>query len=179
MPHRSRLIALLAALAWTQEPPLILAPPADAAFPAGPVRLIARAAMRLDGKAVEAVSPAEGVFTAEVKLETGVHQVTSGAEKVRFFVGPAAPAEFKAFRPHTPVTNCLTCHAVKNGAWAFQKASLVSLCSQCHDKEKFPTNHTHVMGILADCQMCHNPHGSTTAGHLRMAKEAACKLCHN
>ena len=184
MPHRTWLILLAAVIACVaQDEPSILAPPNNAVFEKGPVRFIARvengAQVRLDGKPVAGESPVPGMVTIEMKLEPGPHEVAIGKETVRFFVGPGAPAGFKPFKFHPPMADCNTCHAVKNGEWAFQKASLVTLCSQCHDKEKFPAKHTHVMGVLADCQICHNPHGSTEVGHMKRAKDLACKQCHN
>lgn len=184
MPHRPRLILLLAALACVaQDEPAILAPPKGATFARGPVRFIARiengAQPRLDGKALTGESPVPGMVTAELVVGPGAHEIVLGKETVRFFVGAGASAEFKPFRFHPPMANCNTCHAVKNGEWAFQKPSLVTLCSQCHDRDKFAAKHTHVIGVLADCQICHDPHGSTEVGHLKKSKEVACKQCHS
>jgi predicted CXXCH cytochrome family protein len=181
---RSRLIVLLVALVSpAQDDPNLLAPPDGAVFAKGPVRFIARAdagaAILLDGKPLKFERPAEGVATANLDLEPGAHEISLDKEKVRFFVGAGAPREMMDFRFHPPMASCSTCHAIKNGAWTWQRPSLVTLCGQCHDREKFPAKHTHEMGILADCQICHNPHGSTAAGHLRKPKETACKQCHS
>jgi predicted CXXCH cytochrome family protein len=169
-----------------QTAPDILAPPPDSTFEKGPVRVIARvegkAELRIDGKPVAAESPAEGMLTVEVDASPGDHEVSIGTgdkqQKVRFRIG-APDGTFAAFRAHPPVANCATCHAVKNGVWALQRASLVTLCTQCHDKEAFPKSHVHIPGVVADCQMCHNPHGGTAKALLTMSKEKACKQCHN
>jgi len=176
--------ALLTAQEVTKDPPAnqVLAPPPNALFQKGPVRVIARTdgntELLLDGKKVTVESPHAGVLTAEVTVESGVHEVTVGDSRAKFAVGDA-PGEWKAFRQHPPVSQCTTCHAVRNGNWRFVRASLASVCSACHNKEKFPEKHTHEMGILTDCQMCHDSHGSTAAGHLKMSRANACKLCHN
>jgi predicted CXXCH cytochrome family protein len=150
----------------------------------GPVRVIARVEAGqkplLDGKPFETVAPAPGVTVASVKLAPGTHEISLGAEKVRFHVGAGAPAGFAPFRDHPPVAaGCDSCHAVKEGAWALKRASLSGICFQCHDREAFPKKHTHVYGTLADCQMCHNPHGSASVGHMKMDKAKACTLCHS
>ncbi|MBM3739627.1 MAG: hypothetical protein FJW39_27995 [Acidobacteria bacterium] len=183
MNRSCRILPVFYLLCFAQEDPAILAPPRGVAFPGGEVRVIVRAdgktQLKLDGKPVSAETPAEGVLTAALQLAPGAHEISYGAETVRVFAGPGPGAEFKPFRPHPPVANCTTCHAVKNGIWTFQRASLATVCSQCHAKDKFPAKHTHEMGILADCQICHDPHGSTAAAHMRKEKEAACKQCHN
>jgi len=166
-----------------EEGPEIFSPPPNAAFPVGGVRLVARApgGMKplLDGKPVNTESPHPGVLRAELKAGNGVHELALGQRKVRFFVGPDAPAEFKPFRDHPPMrAACDTCHAVRNGAWRFQRVSLTGVCSQCHSKETFAVKHTHEMGIVPDCQMCHAPHGSTEIASLKLPKEKACRLCH-
>lgn len=177
----------MAVLAFTltcvgEEDPSLLAPPDGAVFAKGPVRFIARAeataAIQLDGKPLKYESPAEGVATANLELEPGAHEIVFGKEKARFFVGAGSPAEMKPFRFHPPMASCDTCHAIKNGVWAWKRASLVTLCGQCHEKEKFVAKHTHEPGIIADCQICHNPHGSTAESHLKKTKEVACKQCH-
>jgi predicted CXXCH cytochrome family protein len=161
----------------------ILSPTPGSLFGKGPVRVIARgdgkAELRLDGKGVPAERPADGVITATVNPGAGPHEIALGEEKVRFVVGEKGGGESAAFKEHPPVANCQTCHAVKNGVWSLQRASLVSLCFPCHDKEKFPKAHTHVPGILTDCQLCHNAHGSNVKGFLTLPRETACKQCHN
>ncbi len=183
MPHRSRSLVLCAALLFAQDEPNLLSPPNGASFASGPVRVIARAEgkpeITVDGKPIALESPVDGVATANLKLEPGAHVVGFGKESAKVFVGEGAPTEFKPFRFHPAMASCTSCHAVKNGVWAFQRPSLVTTCGQCHAKEKFPAKHTHEMGILADCQICHDPHGSTAAGHLRKQKDVACKQCHN
>ncbi|MBN8730717.1 MAG: hypothetical protein J0L64_09265 [Acidobacteria bacterium] len=151
----------------------------------GEVRVVARhegkAELHVDGKAV-AVEPLHaGVWTATVNLEAGGHEIALvGGGKVKVHVGEGAPAGWTRFREHPPGgAACTTCHAVKNGEWAFAKASLVGVCFACHDKAGFPKTHTHEPGIVPDCQLCHAPHGSRAVKHLKMSKEAACKLCHN
>jgi len=161
----------------------ILSPTPGSLFGKGPVRVIARgdgkAELRLDGKAVAVERPAEGVIAATLNPGAGPHELALGEEKVKFAVGVKAGEEWTAFKEHPPVANCQNCHAVKNGVWSFQRASLITLCFPCHDKEKFPKTHTHVAGILADCQMCHNAHGSNVKAFLTMSRETACKQCHN
>lgn len=181
----SRLAVLLAALVCgaAETGPEIFSPPANAAFASGEVRLVARTAGELkpllDGKPVNVESPHPGVVRAVLKVENGAHELVLGEQKVRFFVGPNAPAEFKPFRDHPAMqAGCETCHAVRNGAWRFQRVSLTGVCSACHSKETFAARHTHEMGIVPDCQMCHAPHGSTETASLKLPKEKACRLCH-
>ncbi|MEP7361996.1 MAG: cytochrome c3 family protein [Acidobacteriota bacterium] len=159
--------------------------PTDKSVVAGEVRLIARhdgkAEFLIDGKAVAAESPHAGVMFATVKLAPGAHEIAlAGGPKVRVHSGEGAPAGWQKFRMHPPGgVACTTCHAVRNGEWAFAKASLVGVCFACHDRAAFPKTHTHEPGIVPDCQMCHSPHGSTVARHLKMNRDTACKLCHN
>jgi predicted CXXCH cytochrome family protein len=182
---KSRLAAvLLLGLAPAQESPnVIYAPVPDSAHASGAVRVVAKSdgqtELRLDGVKVEPQSPLKGVLRADLKPSPGVHELTLGTQKLRFFSGPAAPPEFRAFREHPPVANCETCHAIKNAEWRFQRITLTGVCSQCHDREAFPKKHTHEMAILPDCQLCHAPHGSTAVAHLKLEKEKACKLCHS
>jgi len=177
-----RLAAALAAAALLGQASDILSPTPGSLFSKGPVRVIARAdgkaELLLDGKAVPVERPAEGVITAILHPNPGPHELALGEHKVKFTVGKA-DGEWTSFKEHPPVASCQNCHAVKNGVWSLQRASLVTLCFPCHDKEKFPKAHTHVAGILADCQMCHNAHGSNAKGFLTMTRETACKQCHN
>lgn len=177
MPHRFLALVCLAWALSAQESNQIFSPPEGAVF-AGGVRLIARtdgkAELLLDGRKVEVQSPHPGVVTALVKPPDGAHELALGDQKVRFQVGGTA-----TFRPHTPVENCTTCHMARNGRWRFVRASLSSVCSQCHSRDAFPAKHTHLMDVLPDCQLCHDPHGSTAAAHLKMDKEKACKQCHS
>ena len=190
MPLRRGLTWLLAALfCYAQEPPptSILSPPANSAHPAGPVRVIARGArgakLLLDGAAVTATSPAPGVLSASITPKPGEHTLeiagAKDSQKVRFFSGAGAREPFLPFRAHPPVETCTSCHALKDGEWAFARPSLGGICFGCHDREAFPGTHSHVPGVLADCQLCHDPHGSTAKGQLKMSKETACKQCHN
>jgi predicted CXXCH cytochrome family protein len=180
VPHR--LLALLPLLfplsaADGNDTDQIFSPPEGAVFK-GAVRVIARTAgtsqLKLDGQKVDAQSPHQSVLTALVKPAEGAHELTLGDQKVRFSVGSAA-----TFRAHAPVENCASCHMIRNGRWRFVRASLATVCSQCHDKEAFPARHTHQMDVLPDCQLCHDPHGSTAAAQLKMEKEKACKQCHS
>ncbi|MBK7926787.1 MAG: hypothetical protein IPJ98_04625 [Bryobacterales bacterium] len=179
-----RLRAVLLAVTALQAESVIFSP-ADRSVVNGEVRVVARqegrAELMVDGKVVAAESPHAGVLTAVLKLGPGGHEIAvEGGAKVKVHVGEGAPAGWLKFREHPPgATACTTCHAVKNGEWAFAKASLVGVCFACHDKAAFPKTHTHEAGIVPDCQLCHSPHGSAAAKHLKMTKEAACKLCHN
>lgn len=159
--------------------------PVNESVVGGEVRVVARhegkAELLVDGKAVAAESPHAGVLTAVLKLAPGAHEIAlDGGARVKVHAGEGAPAGWLQFREHPPGgAACTTCHAVKNGEWAFAKASLVGVCFACHDKAAFPKTHTHEAGIVPDCQLCHSPHGSTAVKHMKMTKEAACKLCHN
>ena len=174
-------------LCAADEPGPILAPPPDSAHPAAnPIRFIGRGAgpLKLDGIAVATQSPHEGVQTTELKpAKPGVYTLEFEGQTLRFSVGPATAARtgnFAAFHPHPPADRCETCHAGRNGRWRFQRISLASVCSQCHNRETFQARHTHEMAVLTDCQLCHNPHGSTTAAtaHLKLPRDAACQQCH-
>ena len=159
--------------------------PADKSVVTDEVRIVARhdgkAEFLVDGKAIPAEAPHVGVMFATVKLAPGAHEIRlSGGPAVRVHVGEGPPDGWRQFRMHPPGgVACTTCHAVRNGEWAFAKASLVGVCFACHDRAAFPKTHTHEPGIVPDCQICHSPHGSTTARHLKMSAESACKLCHN
>jgi predicted CXXCH cytochrome family protein len=182
---RVALVALLGmGVALSEDTVEIFSPVEGAAYASGVVRLVALAGAdakpAVDGKPVEAKSPHAGVLQAELRLAAGVHELTLGDKKVRFSAGVPAGGEFKPFRDHPPMqAGCDSCHAVRNGAWRFQRASLASVCGQCHEKEKFVAKHTHDMGILTDCQMCHAPHGSTAVAHLKLGREKACAQCHS
>lgn len=162
----------------------ILAPTDKSVVP-GDVRLVARhdgkPEVLVDGKPVAVESPHAGVLWASLRLAPGAHEIQlTGGPGIQVHVGDGAPAGWPKFRTHPPGgAACGACHAVRNGEWAFAKASLVGVCFACHDRAAFPKTHTHEPGIVPDCQMCHSPHGSTVARHLKMNREAACKLCHN
>lgn len=159
--------------------------PADQTTVAAEVRVIARhdgkPEILIDGKPLAAESPHRGILHLTITLAAGAHEIAlEGGPRIRVHSGPGAPASWPVFRAHPPGgAACTSCHAVRSGEWAFAKASLVSVCFACHDREAFPRTHTHEPGIVPDCQMCHSPHGSASAGHLKLGREAACKLCHN
>jgi len=180
---RFRFLLLLVGIGSAQGPERVIFSPADQSVVKGDLRVVAsgQGELLLDGKAVETQSPVAGVQHASVKVSPGAHELTfDGGPAVKFHAGDGAPAGWKEFRVHPPGgAACETCHAIKNGAWAFTKASLVGVCFACHNREAFPKTHTHEPGIVPDCQMCHSPHGSTAAAHLKMPKETACKQCHN
>jgi hypothetical protein len=133
----------------------------------------------LDGKPIAAESPHAGVMFATAKLAPGAHEISlAGGPRVRIHSGGGAPAGWLKFNEHPPGgAACGTCHAVKNGEWAFAKASLVGVCFACHNREAFPKVHTHEP-VLSPTARCHSPHGSTTARHQDHAR-SGCKLCHN
>ena len=178
MPHRLVLILALAAPAPT-DGPRILRPGDQSALPPGPLTIVARGAgpLRLDGKPLATTSPGPGAQTATVTPAAGVHELSLGDQKLRFFVVPGAPADFPPFRIHPPAAAaCETCHAVRDGAWEFKGAE--SSCFGCHDQKKFPVGHTHNAEVLSECGLCHHPHGSTGKFHLKLVRETACKQCH-
>jgi predicted CXXCH cytochrome family protein len=181
---------LLASFSWLfaqQSTSLVIyTPPPDSAFIEGPVPVIAAASQAkliLDGEPVPAAVPAPGVVFAQLKPKPGLHELAletpQGRKVLRIHVGPAPPPGFPLFRPHPATASCDNCHALKDGEWSWKRASLVSICFDCHSRETFPKSHTHVPAVLADCQICHNPHGSTAPAHLTLSKEKACKQCHN
>lgn len=173
-------LTLCAALCAAALPAQIYAPP-DNSQHDGKVRIIAQTEgkgdLKLDGKAIQTESPHPGVATAELTLDKGIHTLELGDQRVRFAIQPADG--FTPFRPHPPVAQCTSCHAVRNNRWRFTRASLSNVCSACHSKDTFPAKHTHGMDLLPDCQMCHNPHGSTAAGHMKLSREKACQQCHS
>lgn len=178
MPHRVVLILALAAPA-VPDGPAILRPAGQSALPPGPLAIVARGAgpLRLDGKPVAATSPGPGALSATVTPGPGVHELSLGDQKLRFFIGPGAPAGFRPYRLHPPAaTTCDTCHAVRDGEWEFKGAA--ASCFGCHDQKKFPVGHTHNDEVLSECGLCHDPHGSAEEFHLKLAKETACKQCH-
>lgn len=183
---RSLLLAPLLCLAQPNSSVTIHSPPPDSAFTEGPVHFIAAASqakLLLDGQPAPASVPAPGVLFAELTPKPGLHELaletSEGRKALRIYVGPAPPPGFAVFRPHPATASCNNCHAVKDGEWSWKRASLVSICFDCHNRETFPKSHTHVPSVLADCQICHNPHGSTVPAHLTLSKDKACKQCHN
>ena len=164
--------------------PGFLRPLDQTVVPAGPLSIVARTAgnteLRVDGKAVAALQPAPNVLTATLNPTPGRHVLAIGDQTIHFFVGAAAgaPQGWGEFKAHPPAATCETCHAVKDGAWAFKSEILADTCFGCHNAKQFPTIHTHNSEILAECQMCHNPHGSAVKAHLKMKKDLACKQCH-
>lgn len=183
---RSLLLALFVCGGIAAQEAMFLSPLPESVVPPGPLRVVAKGSgkgrIQVDGKPVETISPVPGVFRAEVTLPPGEHELSleseSGPAKVRVFSGKEHK-DWKVFRQHPPAATCETCHAVKNGEWAMQRASLAPLCFSCHERANFPASHTHNTDILADCQTCHLPHGSQVKGHLLKPKEAACKQCHS
>ncbi len=180
------LIATFAAFAplWLHAESAILAP-TDESVVEHELRVVARhdgkAEILIDGKSAPAEAPHAGVVFATVKLAPGAHEIAlPGGPSIRVHVGDGAPAAWRKFEPHPPGgAACTTCHAVRNGEWAFVRSSLVGVCFACHDRAAFPKTHTHEPGIIPDCQICHSPHGSTVVRHLKTSRDAACKLCHN
>jgi len=171
----------LAALAAWVLSAQIYSPPPDAAFADGKVRVIAQTAgkgeLLLDGRPVRTESPHPGVATTLLDLAPGEYTIALGDQKVRVRV--PAGGGFAPFRPHPPVEQCSTCHAVRNNRWRFTRASLAAVCSACHSRETFPAKHTHGMDVLPDCQLCHDPHGSTAPAHMKLSREKACQQCHS
>ncbi len=178
-------------MAWlclAEEPPgpKIFRPTEGSAVAAGPLVLVARTAgkaeFRLDGKAVPGAQPAPNALFAMVTLAAGPHALSlvtaSGEEKIKFFVGPKAPDGFQPFKIHPPGAGCETCHATKQGVWAFKHAAVSASCFGCHDAKAFAEIHSHNAEVLQECQLCHSPHGSTVKLFLKMSKETACKQCH-
>ncbi len=183
-------IVLLAGvwLCLAEDPPgpKILRPMNRSSLAPGPLVLIARTAgkaeFRLDGKAVPGAQPAPNVLFAAVTVASGPHEVVlvtaAGEEKIGFFAGPKPPEGFAPFRIHPPGAGCETCHAVKQGAWAFKQAGASASCFGCHDPKPFTEIHSHNAEVLQECQLCHSPHGGTARLFLKMSKELACKQCH-
>ncbi len=186
-PHRGRSGAvgwavLLAAAVLAQDAPdgpALLRPADQTALAPGPLTIIARGAgpLRLDGKGVAVKVQNGDIVAATVTPAAGLHELSWGGRKLRFFVGPGAPADFRPYRLHPPGGSaCETCHVVREGAWEFRGAG--SSCFGCHDQKKFPVGHTHNSEVLSECGLCHDPHGSAEKFHLKLAKETACKQCH-
>jgi predicted CXXCH cytochrome family protein len=175
MPHRSLIAAAALALAQQgSEGPRILRPADGAALPPGPIVVIARgtSSLQFDGKPLSVQAG-----SATITPSAGRHELRLGDQKVQFFVGPAAPAEFRPYRLHPPAeAACSTCHAIRDGAWEFRGAE--ASCFGCHDAKKFPVGHTHNAEVLSECGLCHDPHGSAEKFHLKLKRETACKQCH-
>jgi predicted CXXCH cytochrome family protein len=182
MPHRSLIAAGAAVLALAQagpDGPRILRPADGAVLPPGPLTVIARGAapLKLDGQALTVRAAAESVVVAAITPSGGRHELSLRDHKVRFFVGPGAPAEFRPYQVHPPAeTACNTCHVIRDGVWEFRGAE--SSCFGCHDAKKFPAGHTHNAEVLSECGLCHEPHGSAEKFHLKLRRETACKQCH-
>lgn len=194
MTRRVRLaVSMLSGLCLAQEQapgPGFLRPLDQSVLRPGPVAVVARsqgeAKLLLDGQPVPFSAPAINAVSATLQAPAGRHEltlVTGGAEhKIQFFVAGTpgeAPAGWKVFRPHPPAAGCDTCHAVKEGRWAFKAAMVSESCLGCHtDTDKFAKVHSHAPKVLEECQLCHQAHGSTVQFHLKYAKDTACKLCH-
>ena len=136
--------------------------------------------LTLDGKAVDAAQPFPNVLHAVVKPLPGEHLLElswpDGSRKVKFFVGPGAPAGYEAFKQHPPLAGveCTQCHGVSaRGRFRFKGG-----CFDCHKQDGFAKSHTHPPAMLEQCGSCHNAHGSTVKAHLLQSKEASCKMCH-
>ncbi len=183
------LLSLLMAVAVAEESgPGFFRPLDKTAVKAGPLEMVARASaaarFTFDGKPLEATSPGPGAWTASLKLTPGQHSLAlkdgTVEQTIAFFATGegTAPSEWAAFRAHPPAATCDTCHAVKQGTWAFKHDLLSESCLGCHDAKQFPVNHQHTPEVLVDCQMCHQPHGAAAAKLLKLRKELACKQCH-
>jgi predicted CXXCH cytochrome family protein len=156
--------------------------------PPGPLSIIARGTagseLRLDGKVLAAAQPSAGVLSATATPSAGPHTLSlvtgDGEQRIEFLVrgGSGAPPGWKPFRPHPPPASCESCHAVRDGAWGFQRATLAPSCFACHDQKAFAPSHSHNEVVLAECQLCHHAHGSTEKFHLKIPRDTACKLCH-
>lgn len=171
-----------AALAQDAE---ILRPLDRTIVPPGPLSVVARgsasAELRLDGKLLGVERPGPNALTVTIKPAAGKHELLlkdAGSEKRVAFVVGETPPDFKIFRVHPPAATCQTCHAIKDGAWAFKSDTLGETCFTCHKAESFAVPHSHNADTLFECQLCHSPHGSTAAKHLKLKKEVACKVCH-
>jgi len=172
VPYRFGLVWLAAVLAAEDR---ILRPAANSAVKPGATSIIASGAgaLKLDGKPAPAKKLAPGVWSAEVDVPPGVHEIEIGTAKLRFLAG-SPEGGWKEFRMHPPAAACGACHAVIEGAWSFKDGS----CFGCHDPQAFPKTHQHASEVLLECQMCHDPHGSTEKFHLKLARDLACKQCH-
>lgn len=178
------LVLLCMILPAADEAGKIMRPVNSAALPSGKVDIVATApegTIELDGKPVKAEQPFPNVFHATTEVSPGAHTLAliwkEGRKEIRFFAGPNAPAEFRAFRTHPPVAEvqCTQCHELtRRGRFHFKGG-----CFDCHKQEAFAKVHTHNNEVLAECGLCHNAHGSTVKAHLLMSKELACKQCHN
>jgi predicted CXXCH cytochrome family protein len=169
--------------------PAIFRPTDKSVLPNGNLSFVARIVgsgkLLVDGKPAPAASPAPNALMATLKLTPGEHQLTlesnGTTQTVKVFVAGAGqpPAGFETFRAHPPGgASCETCHAVKEGKWAFKGVTSSASCIQCHDTSKFAESHTHPVDTLEDCHLCHMPHGSTKVKHLKFTREVACKQCH-
>jgi predicted CXXCH cytochrome family protein len=183
MPHRLFVLISLCGFAQDAEGPAILRPTNQSSVPAGPLSVVARitgdAQITLDGKPVAAEKRASNVLSANIEVAPGVHELTLGAQRVKFAAvaaGENTPAGFKTFRAHPPKAACETCHVAKAGTWEVKET--VTNCFTCHETATFPKKHDHNAEVLKDCGWCHSTHGSAEAAHLKMTKEKACKLCH-
>jgi predicted CXXCH cytochrome family protein len=183
------LIVLLALACVAQDEdkgPRFFRPLDHSVLKPGPLSVIARtdgpAKLLVDGKQIEAKTPAPNVLAATVSLTPGPHELSFGDRKITVFCEAqpnSAPAGFQPFHAHPPGgAPCEACHAVKDGAWSIKGVSTAENCLVCHDRKTFPEVHTHIPKTLEECQMCHMPHGSTAAKHLKFDRETACKLCH-
>lgn len=176
--------AVLFSVAAVAQDAEIFRPLDQSSVSAGRLSVVARgstsAELRLDGKVVTVERPGPNAIAATLTLSAGKHELLlkdGGVEKKVTFSAGAAPG-FTPFRPHPPAATCQTCHAVKDGAWAFKGDTLAENCFTCHKAESFAVAHSHNSDTLYECQLCHTPHGSSAVKHLKLKKEVACKLCH-
>lgn len=183
--NRAATVCSLVLVCTAQETGPEIFRPSDRSIVSGPLSVVARgsasAALTLDGNPLKVDRPGPNAITVSLRIAPGKHElalIDTGVEKrVTFFVGDAPP-DFAKFRAHPPAATCQTCHAVKDGAWAFKGDTLAENCFTCHKADAFATPHSHNADTLYECQLCHSPHGSTAAKHLKVKKEVACKLCH-
>ncbi len=179
------LLAILALPAlFAVEQAKLMRPTDGAAYPTGPVKVVAAAPdgrLEIDGKAIEAERPFPDVLHAEIEVEAGEHTLAliweGGRQEAKFFVGDGVPAGFEAFRPHPgfELNQCSQCHAVsRRGTFRFSGD-----CFACHTDEQYTASHPHPKHQLEQCGLCHNAHGSTADAHLLYPRETACTICHS
>ena len=183
-----RIAAALALLAlpalFAAEAGKLMRPTDGAAYPAGPLEIVARAPegrLELDGKPVQAEAPFPEVLHGKLDVAPGEHVLAliweAGWQEAKFFVGDNPPSGYAAFRPHPGFEGaaCTQCHGVsRRGNFRFNGD-----CFACHTDEQYTAKHPHPKHQLEQCGMCHNAHGSTADAHLLYPREKACTICHS
>lgn len=84
---------------------------------------------------------------------------------------------------HHPIAegklDCLNCHGVhgETGSMAMEETGR-ELCFSCHADKEGPFAFEHAP-VMEDCMICHSPHGTVADNLLKQSEPALCLSCHS